>query len=244
MRGLENMEFKINLDDKPNLRSALLNEADKEKAKEVIATFVDAMEQSFAKDGVRWADLPKELHPNLTFNDLILGILHGSLDVKAINPEAYHVLKAEVHPLSILALRKDYLTGEQKQRNWRAHFRLPDGSLVDKETIASIFKTVLRYSKYVSVKQLAEAIDTKQEMTFRGLGSRVVELLPMRPALEYQREHFGDLHVGTFNLDTGGLDCGEIERTDTCPACKKKDIGLISDNMVCLICNSSFKIKN
>lgn len=238
------MEFKIDLSDKPNLRSALLNEAEKEKAKEVIATFVSAMEQSFAKDGVRWVDLPQQLHPNLTFRELILGILHGTLDVKAINTEAYSVLKAEVHPLSMLAPRKDYITGELKQRNWRAHFRLQDGAQVDQESIAKILRTILRYSKYVNIKQLAEAIDTKQEMTFRGLGSRVMELLPMRPSLEYQRAHFGDLHVGTFHLETGGLDCGEYERTDTCPSCKKKDIGLIDDYMVCLICNSSFKIKN
>ena len=235
------MEIKINLDDKPNLRTAMVK--DKEKAKEVISVFVEAMEESFSEKGIRWADLPKEIHPDFTFKDLIFGVLQGILDLKAINPETYDVLKAEIHPLSMLAPKKDYLTGGIKQRNWRAHFRQPDTIERNDQAIAKVLRTIMRHSKYVSIQQLAEAIDVKQEMTFRGLGSRAIELLPMRPALEYQRNQFGDLHVGTFDLDTGGLDCGSIEHTDTCPACKKKDVAYTLDNMVCLICNASYVIK-
>lgn len=234
------MEFKINLDDKPHLKSALIN--DKEKAKEVIATFVDCMEEAFKNKGIKWADLAKELHHDLTFKDLILGILKGVLDVKDISPEAYDILKVEIHPLSILGSRKSYFANEIIQRNWRAHFRQPEDAKVDEATIARIMRTIMRYNKYVSIQQLAEAIDTKQEMTFRGLSHRVIEMLPMRPALEYQRNHISELHVGTFDLDTGGLDCGEIDFTDHCPACKKKDVAIIESNMICFTCNASYKI--
>lgn len=236
------MELKINLNDKPHLRAAML--ADKDKAKEVISVFVDCMEEAFRDDkGFVWAHLAKELHPNLDFRQLIFGVLRGVLDVREINPDVFEALRVEVHPLSMLAPRKDFITGEMYQRNWRGHFRLEDDSKADELAISNILRTLLRYSKYVSVKQLAEAIDTKQEMTFRGIGSRVMELLPMRPAIEYQRTHTGELFVGTFDLETGGLDCGEYEETDVCPACKKKDIVQIESNMLCYTCNASYKIK-
>jgi hypothetical protein len=236
------MEIKINLDDKPNLKAAFLS--DKAKAKEIVSVFVECMEESFKEDkGIKWSELPNQLNPNLTFRDLIMGILKGALDVRDINPDVFEALLIEVHPLSMLAPRKDFITGEMYQRNWRGHFRLEDDSKADELAISNILRTLLRYSKYVSVKQLAEAIDTKQEMTFRGIGSRVMELLPMRPAIEYQRTHMGELFVGTFDLETGGLDCGEHEETDFCPACKKKDIAQIESNMICFTCNASYRIK-
>lgn len=236
------MELKINLDDKPFLKAAMLS--DKEKAREVITVFVECMNEAFndTDSGITWADLPKQLHPSLTFRDVILGVLKGTLHVKEINPEVFDAIGIDVHPLSMMAPRKDFMTGEMKQRNWRGHFRLPNEAKADELTIAKVLRTLLRYGKYVNIKQLAEAIDTKQEMTFRGLGTRVMELLPMRPALEYQRDKFGELWVGKFDLETGGLDCGYHDETDVCPACKKKDILQVESNMLCLICNASYHI--
>lgn len=236
------MELKINLDDKPHLKAAMLG--DKEKAKEVITVFVECMEEAFnhIDKGIQWADLPESLNPTLTFRDLIFGVLKGALDVKDINPRSFDAIGIEVHPLSMMTPRADFITGDVKQRNWRTHFRLPKDTRADQESIAKIIRTLLRYGKYVSIKQLAEAIDTKQEMTFRGIGTRVMELLPMRPAIEYQRDKFGELWVGKFDLETGGLDCGYHDETDVCPACKKKDILQVESNMLCLICNASYII--
>lgn len=237
------MNITINLDDKPNLKSAMLNNT--EQAKEVIQAFVSCMEEAFIDKGIKWADFPKELSTSLTFKDVVLGILKGALDVKDMNSEAYDALRIEAHPLSMLAPRKDFITGELRQRNWRGHFRQPEEQQVNEQAVSNIIRTVLRYSKYVNIKQLAEAIDTKQEMTFRGLGSRAMELLPMRPAIEYQRKHKGDLYVGTFNLDTGGLDCGEIQENNLqiCPACYKEDLAQIDNHVLCLVCNASYQIK-
>lgn len=234
--------FSINLDNKPNLRKAF--DEDREVFREVVGTFVEMMEESLSTNkGISWQELPQLIHRDLSFRDLIAGILHGTLDVKAMNPDLFSALKVEAHPLAMLSPRKDLLSGEMRLRNWRAHFRQPDNAVVNQQTIANILRTVLRYTRYVSIKDLADAMDTNQELTFRGLGSHVMELLPMRPALEYQRKLKGDLYVGTFDTDSGGLDCGDTIGDSDCPACKKKDVVRLKDKLLCYDCNASFTIK-
>lgn len=234
--------FNINLENKPNLRRAMYENT--VAFKQVVSTFVDLMEETFDESkGIPWYKLPSAIHEDLTFQELIAGILHGTLDVDKMNPELFSALKVEAHPLAMLSPRKDALSGEMRLRNWRSHFRQSQDAVINEQTIATILRTILRYTRYVSIKHLAEAMDTNQEMTFRGLGTRVAELLPMRPALEYQRELKGDLFVGTFNLDTGGLDCGETSQVSTCLACKKTDVMTVGDDLLCLVCNASFKLK-
>lgn len=235
------MKFQITTEDKPHLRKAMAEEP--EMAKEVISTFAALMDEAFNPDkGVRWADLPKEFFDGLTFRQLIRGVLRGALDVKQINPEAYDVLKAEVHPLSILKPRRNMLDDGIRYTDWRKHFGLDSKAQVNEETIARIIQNILRHSRYVRIDQLREALEYNQVATFRGLGEQQVEKLPFYPALRHQRINFGDLHVGKFFEDNGFLDCGTIAKTaEVCTACRRPDLYRIDDRYIgCLACNAGY----
>lgn len=240
------MEFKIRTDDKPNLERML--KENPKLAKEVIGTFVEMMEEACDPEkGLMWAELPQLFSESLTFNMLIKGILRGSLDLKDINPDDFDVIKEEVHPLSMLMPRKDYLNGGMRRYNWRNHFRLPQDAEINEETIATIFRTLLRYYKYINVKTLANALINNQIATFQGLGERNVELLPFVPALRYQQAKFGDLHVGKFLENIGFLDCGDWLYGDEneCPCCQHPEVMSIGNKYKgCLSCNAGFEIKD
>ena len=122
-----------------------------------------------------------------------MGILRGSLDLKDINPDGYDAIKEEVHPLSMLMPRRDYLNGGIRRYEWRNHFRLPKNAPVNEDTIATIFRKLLRYYKYVNIDDLAYALVNNQIKTFEGLGERNIETLPFVPALRYQQAKFGNL---------------------------------------------------
>jgi hypothetical protein len=232
-------DFKIHLHDKPALSKTL--DDNPKLAKEVIAVFVGLMEESLKKG---WATLPGEFHKDLSFSDLIHGILRGSLDLPDINPDAFDALKCEVHPLALLSPRKNYLDGGVKLYNWRNHFKLAEGTTVSEETVATIFRKLLRYGKYVKIEELAKALEANQLTTFRGLGERSVELLPMVPALRYQRTHFGDLHVGKFFDDIGFLNCGTTTKDilADCPACNITiPLDQVNDVHICLNCGAGFR---
>lgn len=228
----------INLDDKPLLAKAL--KEDRALAIEVIGTFTALMEEALAKG---WTKFPKEFHRDLKFGDLIRGVLRGSLDLKDINPDAYDTLDIEVHPLAMLSPRKNYLEGGMRYFDWRGHFGLPEDTVVSEETVADIFRKMLRYTKYVRVKQLAQALETNQLATFRGIGDRNVELLPMMPAIRYQKEKFGDLYAGKLFDDNGFLDCGEITDVSYCPACKRTPLKVVGSYHCCYACNAGYREK-
>lgn len=230
--------FKIRLDDKPNLQRALAN--DPERAKEVIATFVSLIEESFdERKGIQWSKLPEELAPELTFRDLISGILRGALDARLINPDTFDVLKVEVHPLSMLTPRRNYIDGGMKYYQWREHFKLPPTAPVNGETVERIIRKLLRYAKYIDIATLQEHLMTNQIATYRGLGAEQVAKLPFYPALRYQRETFGDLHVGKFYDEVGFLDCG-ANGEDYCLSCSRYDLQRIGNYKVCLSCNAGY----
>lgn len=235
--------FEINLDSKPGLSKAL--QENPKLAKEVIGTFVALMEESFDDSkGIRWADLPQQFHRDLTFGDLIRGILRGSLDLKEINPDAYDALKLEVHPLAMLSPRKNYIDGGTKIYNWRSHFKLTEDDIVSEELISKMFSRMLRYTKYVKIDDLAKALESNQLVAFRGLGDRSIALLPMVPALRYQRAVQGDLQVGTFLDNIGALDCGDlITDTDECPACSHTGLKPLGTYKICLSCNAGYTQK-
>lgn len=234
------MKITLQTDDKPHLDNLL--RSNPKLAKEVIQTFAELMEEACdPANGIPWAELPKRFSPELAFKDLIKGILHGALNLRDINPNAYDALLEEVHPLSMLAPRKNWLDGGMRYADWRAHFRLPPGAEINQETIAQIFRRLLRYYRYVDVEALAHALINKQIKTFEGLGERNVQTLPFVPALRYQQKHFGDLHVGRFYDEIGAFDCGSVsEQTDSCPACGRPDLTEIGNYFVCLACNAGF----
>lgn len=229
----------INLEDKPLLTKAL--KEDRALAIEVIGTFTALMEEALEKG---WTKLPKDIHRELKFGDLIRGVLRGSLDLKDINPDAFDTLGIEVHPLAILSPRKNYLEGGLRYFDWRGHFQLPEGTVVSEETVADIFRKMLRYTKYVNIKQLAQALESNQLATFRGIGDRNVELLPMMPAIRYQKEKFGDLYAGKLLDDNGFLDCGELIDVSHCAACKRTPLTVIGSYHCCYACNAGFKEKS
>lgn len=231
------MDFRINLDDKPNLSQALSENP--KLAKEIIATFVQLMEESFDESkGIRWADLPKELHQDLTFSDLVKGVLRGALDVKKFNPIVFDALRIELHPLSIMSPRKNYIDGGYKYHNWRQHFALSPSTEVA-EAVEQVVRKLLRYAKVIDIQTLSEHLTANQISTYRGLGEEQVRKLPFYPALRYQQRS-GDLHVGKFYDDVGFFDCGANDE-DYCLACNRHDLYQVGKYKVCLACNAGFK---
>jgi hypothetical protein len=235
------MKFEINTADKPKLEA--LMKSNPAKAKEVIGTFVSLIEESLDEsNAIPWVDLPEKFGGGLTFPQLIKGILHGALDLQNINPELYSVLKEEVHPLSMLTARKDALTGQTRYHDWRNHFRLEPGTKVDQEMIETIFRKLLRYYKYIDMDDLAGAIMYNQIATFKGVGDHNVKALPFYPALRYQKETLGELHVGRFIDSIGSLDCGNWDsQYSGCPACQREEIKEVGKHVICLSCNAGFE---
>jgi hypothetical protein len=235
------MKFSIDTSDKPRLEA--LMKSDKGKAKEVINTFVSLMEEALDdSNAIPWVDLPEKFGGGLTFPQLIKGILHGSLDLKDLKPTVYDVFREEVHPLSMLMPRKDALTGEVRYHDWRNHFRLPPNTPVNQDTIAAIFRKLLRYYKYVDIDDLAGSIMANQIATFKGLGDHNVQVLPFYPALRYQKETKGELHVGMFMDDIGAFDCGTVSDLEICLACESPEpVVDLGDKLICLSCNAGYE---
>jgi hypothetical protein len=232
------MQFTIKLDDKPNLATALSENPD--LAKQVIATFVQLMEESFDHTkGIAWANLPPLLHDELDFQTLVTGILRGSLDCKQLNPDVFDALGVEVHPLAILSPRKDYIDGGTRYYDWRNHFGLPSDTKPI-EAIEPTIRKLLRYAKVINVGTLQRHLEANQIATYRGLGDEQVKKLPYYPALRYQRDTFGDLHVGKFYDDVGFFDCGTNDK-DYCLACNRYDMRQVANYKLCLACNAGYK---
>jgi hypothetical protein len=218
-----------------------LMKKDPQKARGIMQVFIECMNEAVEND---WHELPELFAGReLSFSDLIKGILHGSLDLPKLNPEAYDALKEEVHPLSMLSIRKDYLSGGYRNYNWRQHYRLPHTVEVNQNTIAEIFRKLLRYYKYVKVDDLAQALMNNQIATFKSLHE--AENLPFYPALRYQQRELGDLQVGMFFSDVGAFDCGEhptgYDEGEGCPACQSQDkFWHVHDKLICPRCNAGF----
>lgn len=232
-------EFTIKLDDKPKLTKALQDNP--QLAKQVIGTFVSLIEESFDDSkGITWADLPQQLHENLTFPDLVKGILRGAMDVKKLNETNFDALGVEIHPLSLLSPRKNYIDGTMRYYNWRGHFDLDQDIPLDSKAVEAIVRKMFRYTKYMDIETLKNHLEVNQIATYRGLGLEQVKKLPYYPALRYQQEKFGDLHVGKFYDDVGFFDCGTSDK-DYCPACNRFDIRQVGEYKVCLACNAGYK---
>lgn len=240
-------EFKINLTDKPNVSAALLENP--ALAKEVIGTFVKLIEEAFDPEkGYTWAELPKLLHKNLTFSDLIRGILRGALDVKDMDREMFDTFKQEVHPLSILSARpSEYDPKKLKATNWRVHFKVDKAEQIGEDVIAEIIRNMLAYTRWIPLSDWYQAYNTNQVTAYRGKGDITVQSLPFIPALDMQQRLFGSLSVGKRLMDTALFDCGTIEEEpDNCPCCKfpKESMFKYQDLVGCYNCNAGFRVVN
>lgn len=230
-------KIQINTENYPHLEG--LMKKDKEKAREVMGVFIELMEEAIEND---WHELPELFARELSFSDLVKGVLHGSLDLPKLNPEAYDALKEEVHPLSMLSARKDYLNGGiTRIYDWRKHYRLPKDSPVSQATIEEIFRKLLRYYKYVKIDDLAHALVNNQIATFKSMDE--AKNLPFYPALRYQKEHLGELSVGLFFSDIGAFDCSQFpeDHEEGCPACNEPvEMWEVNDKVICPRCNAAF----
>lgn len=234
---------KLNIDTKNYPHLDDLIKTNPAKAKEIMGVFIGLIDETIEHG---WHELPQLFgRDELTFEALIKGILHGSLDLPDINPEAYDAIKEAVHPLSMIGIRKDPITGKISNYNWREHFKLPSTAAVNQDTIAEIFRKLLRYYKYLDVAKLAKAVWSNQVMTHQSMNE--CERLPFFPALRYQKQHFGDLHVGMFFSDVGAFDCGEYPKLgewnhNLCPACQGEDELWegTADKLICPRCNAGF----
>jgi hypothetical protein len=233
------MDIKLRTDNKPNLER-LLRE-NQPLAREVIQAFTELMEEAVEN---KWHDLPRAFTQGkikFTFADLVKGVLHGALDLPDINTQGYDALKEEVHPLSMMVVRHKSI-GEVTYADWRDHYGLDGSAQMNQETVATIFRKMLRYYKWLDVYSLGQAIVNNQTVAWRGLGDRNIENLPFVPALRYQKRNFGELHVGRFFDDVGFFDCGNwTGETENCPACNRPDIRDIGHYQVCLACNAGFE---
>lgn len=237
-------KFDIKLTDKPNLSAAMLENP--KLASEVIGTFVALAEEAFDKNkGVTWAELPKQLHKDLTFSDLIRGILRGALDVKEMDREMFDTFKVEVHPLSILSARpSDYDPKLLKASNWRVHFKVDKDYKIGEELVSDIIRKMFAYTRWVPLNEFYEAFNTNALIAYRGKADLAVQNLPFIPALNYQQRMFSSLTVGKRLMDTGLFDCGTIDHEpDNCPVCKfpKESMFKYQDLHGCYNCNAGFR---
>jgi hypothetical protein len=230
--------FKINLDSKPHL--SRLKNADNAAYKQVVSTFVNLMEIAAEK---KWHQLPQTIHTSLNFNDIVTGTLNAVMTTKEIEPKAYAALEDDLHPLALLSdKRKDLVSGAPEHYDWKKHFAL-DTNEVSRETLEKIIRSMLYLVRWFDIETVSKALQTS---TFPIIDSKDVAKLPFQPALEYQKEHLGELHVGKFLHDIGAFNCGDI--TDMkyhCPACVIGDLEEITHNdinyKVCPRCNAGFE---
>lgn len=239
-------KISLNIANKPNLKA--LMESDPAKAKEVIDTFVGLIEESLDPEkGIAWVDLPKKFHKDLTFNDLILGVLRGVLDAKDINPDNWDTLGIDVHPLALFTVKEGVKSGKLggykvSYNKWREHFQMEGKP--SQETISQIIRDILRYARYVNFKLIFDNMKSDWEVnaTYRGLGAEHVKRLPFYPALQYQAGIYGELGgVGKFFDDIGAFNCGLIGNDEMlCPACKIDTVKKIGKYKVCPSCNAGY----
>lgn len=233
-------KFSIDLEDKPFL-SRLMKE-DKQAFKDVVGTFVSLMEVAAEK---KWHKLPDNIHSSIHFNDLVTGVLSAVMTTREIDPKAYSALEEDLHPLALLSdKRKDLITGDIEYFNWRNHFTL-DTKDVSKETIEAIIRKMLYLVRWFDIDTISKSLMANQ-FPIMDTNSKEIAKLPFQPALNYQKNELGELHVGKFLHDVGAFNCGEIDLNQvTCPACNVGELLITNEgkNQVCPRCNAGFTIK-
>lgn len=229
-------KFSIELGDKPALQR--LFNTDKAAFKEVVGTFVSMMETAAQNN---WVDLPNAIHSSLSFKDVISGVLNAVMTTKEIDPQAYATLESDLHPLALLSdQRKNLMTGEQEEYDWKSHFAL-DSKDVSRETLEHIIRKILYLVRWFDVESVSKSLLTNQ---FPIVDDKDIRKLPFQPALMYQMNELGELHVGKFLHDIGALNCGKIANDEVeCPACIVGELIDIHMHKVCPRCNAGFEVK-
>lgn len=234
-------KFSIELEDKPALSQ--LMKTDKAAFKEVVGTFVQLMEVAAEKE---WHKLPEYIHSSLSFKDVISGVLNAVMTTKEIDPSAHATLEFDLHPLALLSdKRKNLISGEPEEYDWKSHFSL-DSKDVSRETIEKIIRKMLYLVRWFDIESVSKSLLTNQ---FPVVDDKDIRKLPFQPALLYQKNHLGELHIGKFFHDIGALNCGTV--TDMiyhCPACVVGDMEEIDTKegnqyKVCPRCNAGFEIE-
>lgn len=228
-------KLSINLDTKPNLSK--LRENDKAAYNAIASTFVNLMEIAAEK---KWHKVPETIHSSISFTDLVTGVLNAVMTTKEIEPKAYLALEDDLHPLALLSdKRKDLVSNEPEYFNWRNHFAL-DSSEVSQATIEAILRKVLYLVRWFDIDTVSKALMTN---SFPVMDPKDVAKLPFQPALKYQAEKLGELHVGKFFHDIGAFNCGTIvESYEQCPACRVGKLEKIDEYKICPSCNAGFMI--
>ena len=185
---------------------------------------------------------------NMKPEDVIHGIIQGCLNEQFINEGLSTILGKDLLPIALLTLKEVTIAGDERYYDWRRHFHMDKRAEVNTDTIAKVIGGILKYARFLDFDKLSEALEANQLITFKGLGTEQVKLLPFIPALNYQRELAGDFKVGKFMPDksAGFFDCGEIEQTaQECKACSRSDLKRTKDGkyIYCRACNAGYRIK-
>lgn len=229
-------KFSIDLDDKPNL--SRLKSSDVQAFKEIVGTFVGLMEIAAQKN---WHQLPESIHSSLSFKDVIEGVLNATMTTQDMNPETFAALGNDLHPLALLSdQRKNIITGENEEYDWKAHFSLGDDK-VTKETLEHVVRKMFYLVRWFSIDDVSKALLAQQ---FPIVDSKDIQKLPFQPALRYQQSKLGDLYIGKFLHEIGAFNCGELDaEIDNCPACSVGELKRVKQYKVCPRCNSGYALQ-
>ena len=230
-------EFKINMDDKPHLTALKGN--DVQAFKEVVGTFVELMEMAAEK---KWHDLPDAIHSSLSFKDVVQSILNATLSTREIDVVAYSALELDLHPLALISdKRKNIMTGESEEYEWKSHFSL-DSNEVSKANLERIIRKIFYLVRWFDIESVSKSLITQQ---FPVIDEKDIMKLPFQPALRYQNDHLGELHIGKFLHDIGALNGGEIDaEIQECPACSVGTLVPVKNYKVCPRCNIGLTIRD
>lgn len=231
-------KFSINLEDKPALYH--LQQKDKEAFKTIVGTFVQVMEVAASK---QWHKLPEAIHTSLSFSDVIGGVLNAVMTTEQIDPQAYATLEYDLHPLALISdKRKNLISGESEGYDWKKHFAL-DTNEVSKDALEHIIRKILYLVRWFDIESVSKSLTTN---TFPVVDNKDIQKLPFQPALVYQIQNLGELHVGKFLHEIGAFNCGKIDKEKFhCPACvvgnlEEIDSAQGTEHKVCPRCNAGF----
>lgn len=231
------MNITIKIDDsKPRLKQAM--QSDPAKAKAVIGTFVQMMEDALAYG---WADLPEKFHPDLTFQKLIHDILHGILDLKDIDPSFYDDLGVMIHPFGLMSYSLPDMTNPEAAHywDWQRHYDWQDtkGGL---PPIQSFLRKLMYYARYLDIEALGKAMFRK-DMDVYMSERDLAPLIAAHPAIQYQRRKLGERFAGKIHDGLGTFECGELPPfSSSCPACTIGELKFIANRHVCKRCGAGY----
>lgn len=234
------------IDDKEHLRALIRKNP--EKARQFMRMWIDTADKLIG------LGTPPDLiestaeQVGITPSDVVSGIIAGCLNEQFINEQLAPVLGKELLPIGILTLKDVSLEGEERYADWRRWFQLERRASINADTVSRVIGGIMKYARFLDFDKLSEALESNQLIAFKGLANEQIKLLPFYPALQYQKELFGEFKVGTFFTDrkAGFFNCGEIDaHAQDCEACGRSDLKKTKDEkyIYCRACNAGYTIK-